>query len=208
MGGCLTTMTRRWVLARHVDGAPVPQDFRLETAELPDLAEGQFIARTILASEQETKMLQHRLATELEEKTQEAERRRLEHRALLLIEKQKAELAQANSEVELRSVRLTARERESVVDLAELERRQGLEMTFLVAQTDARVRQAQAMSPELSASLTRLGDAQLLSSLAENFGELAAVEARGLLETARKYLDFVPQSSLPMLKGAPRGDAE
>lgn len=46
----MTTMTRRWVLARHVDGAPTPQDFRLETAELPDLAEGQFIARTILAS--------------------------------------------------------------------------------------------------------------------------------------------------------------
>ena len=153
-------------------------------------------------------LLQHRLAVEIEEMTQGSERRRLEHRAQLLIEKQKAELAQATSEVELRAVRLTARERESVADLVELERRQGLETTFLVAQTDARVRQAQALSPELSASLTRLGDAQLLSSLAENFGELAAVEARGLLETARKYLDFVPQSSLPVLKGGSRSEVE
>jgi major vault protein len=177
-------------------------------SELSDRQRIEDIARTILISEQQTKLLQHRLAVEIEEMTQESERRRLDHRAQLLIEKQKAELAQATSEVELRAVRLTARERESVADLVELERRQGLETTFLVAQTDARVRQAQALSPELSASLTRLGDAQLLSSLAENFGELAAVEARGLLETARKYLDFVPQSSLPVLKGVTRSDAE
>ncbi len=50
MGGLVTVTTRRWVLARHVSGAPTPDDFRLETAELPDLAEGQFRARTILAS--------------------------------------------------------------------------------------------------------------------------------------------------------------
>ena len=37
---------------------------------------------------------------------------------------------------------------------------------------------------------------------------LAAVEARGLLETARKYLDFVPQSSLPVLKGGSRSEVE
>ena len=177
-------------------------------SELGDRQRIEDIARTILISEQQTKLLQHRLAVEIEEMTQGSERRRLEHRAQLLIEKQKAELAQATSEVELRAVRLTARERESVADLVELERRQGLETTFLVAQTDARVRQAQALSPELSASLTRLGDAQLLSSLAENFGELAAVEARGLLETARKYLDFVPQSSLPVLKGGSRSEVE
>jgi len=178
-------------------------------ADLLDRRRIEDIARAILQSEQETKLLQHKLQVELEERTQEAERKRLEHRAQLLVEKQKAELAQAQSEVELRTVRLTARERESAVDMSELERRQGLEAAFMQAQTDARVRQAQAMSPELTAALTRLGDSQLLSSLADNFGELAAVEARGLLETARKYLDFVPQSSLPMIRGtAPRGDAE
>ena len=75
------------------------------------------------------------------------------------------------------------------------------------AQTEARVRQAEALSPELTAALTRLGDSQLISSLADNFGELAAVEGRGLLETARKFLDFVPTSALPVIR-AKGGDAE
>ncbi|MBI1406444.1 MAG: zinc-binding dehydrogenase [Caulobacter sp.] len=46
----MTTTSRRWVLARHVEGAPSPEDFRLETVQLPALEDGQFIARTILAS--------------------------------------------------------------------------------------------------------------------------------------------------------------
>jgi len=177
-------------------------------AELADRQRIEEIARTILAGEQETKLLQQRLLLELEERTQDAERRRLEHRALLLIEKQKAELAQATAEAELRAVRLQARERETAVDIAELERRQQIDLLLLQAQTDARVRQAQALSPDLTAALTRLGDSQLLSSLADNFGELAAVEGRGLLETARKFLDFVPQSSLPSLRAASQGEAE
>jgi len=46
----LTNTTRQWVLARHVEGAPAPEDFRLETAPLPSAGEGRFVARTILAS--------------------------------------------------------------------------------------------------------------------------------------------------------------
>lgn len=46
----MTVTSRRWVLARHVSGAPTPDDFRLETVDLPELAENQFRARTILAS--------------------------------------------------------------------------------------------------------------------------------------------------------------
>jgi NADPH-dependent curcumin reductase CurA len=42
--------TRRWVLARYVEGAPGPEDFRLEEAPLPDLEDGRFLARVILAS--------------------------------------------------------------------------------------------------------------------------------------------------------------
>lgn len=44
------TTTRRWVLARHVTGAPTPDDFRLEERPLPALEEGKFLARVILAS--------------------------------------------------------------------------------------------------------------------------------------------------------------
>jgi major vault protein len=176
--------------------------------ELGDRQRLEEIARSILQGEQATKLLQQRLAVELEEKVQESERRRLEHRAQLLLEKHKAELAQAAADAELRAVSLQARERETQVDLAELDRRQQLELALLQAQTEARVRQAQALSPDLTAAITRLGDSQLLSSLATNFGELAAVEGKGLLETARKFLDFVPSGALPTLRSAVRADAE
>ena len=42
--------TRRWVLARHIQGAPSPEDFRLEESPLAELAEGRFLSRVILSS--------------------------------------------------------------------------------------------------------------------------------------------------------------
>ncbi len=83
--------------------------------------------------------------------------------------------------------------------------RQVLELQAMEARVAGAVKQAQAFSPELTAALQRLGDAQLLSSLAENFGGLAAVEGKALLETARKFLDFVPGSMLPVLKAPGQG---
>lgn len=46
----MTRTTRRWVLARHVEGAPTPDDFALEERPLPPPADGRFIARIILHS--------------------------------------------------------------------------------------------------------------------------------------------------------------
>lgn len=46
----MTQETRRWVLRRHVDGAPTPDDFALESQTLPPLEEGRFLARVILSS--------------------------------------------------------------------------------------------------------------------------------------------------------------
>ncbi|MFZ4606784.1 MAG: hypothetical protein ACOYM5_11050, partial [Caulobacter sp.] len=46
----MTGTTRRWVLARHVEGAPTPDDFRLEELPLPELADGRFLSRVILSS--------------------------------------------------------------------------------------------------------------------------------------------------------------
>ena len=43
-------LTRRWVLVRHVQGAPSLEDFALEERPLPDLEDGKFIARVILGS--------------------------------------------------------------------------------------------------------------------------------------------------------------
>jgi NADPH-dependent curcumin reductase CurA len=40
----------RIVLVRHIEGAPVPADFRLERLPIPDLADGQFLARNHFVS--------------------------------------------------------------------------------------------------------------------------------------------------------------
>lgn len=42
--------TRSWTLARHVDGAPSPDDFAIAETPIPALEEGQFLARTVWAS--------------------------------------------------------------------------------------------------------------------------------------------------------------
>ena len=41
---------KRIVLVRHIDGAPSPDDFRVETLPIPALAEGQFLARNHFVS--------------------------------------------------------------------------------------------------------------------------------------------------------------
>lgn len=42
--------TRSWTLARHVDGAPSPDDFAIAETPIPALEDGQFLARTLWAS--------------------------------------------------------------------------------------------------------------------------------------------------------------
>ncbi|HSI19007.1 MAG TPA: NADP-dependent oxidoreductase [Sphingomonas sp.] len=44
------TINRRFLLVRRPDGAPAPDDFRLDPQPLPDLAEGQFLIRNHYAS--------------------------------------------------------------------------------------------------------------------------------------------------------------
>ena len=45
-----TSEMQRIVLVRHIDGAPSPDDFRLETLPIPELAEGQFLAKNHFVS--------------------------------------------------------------------------------------------------------------------------------------------------------------
>jgi NADPH-dependent curcumin reductase CurA len=47
MQGGTPLVSRRWVLARRPKGPPVPEDFRLETAEVPAPAEGQMLVRNV-----------------------------------------------------------------------------------------------------------------------------------------------------------------
>jgi major vault protein len=175
------------------------------TASLSDKQRLEEVARQLLQQDQQTKLLALQLETELEEGTWELERRRVQHKRAVQAMQAEQELSAVQADGALRALRLATKAKEAAVEIDELEQRQRLEVAFLLAHTDARVRQAQAVSPELSASLQRLGDAQLLSSLSENFGELAAVEGRGLLETAKKFLDFAPSPAFPLLK---RADAE
>lgn len=78
---------------------------------------------------------------------------------------------------------------------------QKLNITYLKEKVDGAVKQAGAFSPHIVEAVKRLGDAQLLSSLAENFGELAAIEGKGLLAVANKFLDFKHTGAMiPMLK--------
>ncbi len=170
------------------------------------------IERQLLRAEHETRTLKAELDAEREERAALLEEQRLAARALLAQHKREADLKDAELDGQVRTKMLEVRALESAADVDERTRKQALDLALLREQVEAAVRQASAFSPELIAAVTRLGDAQLLSSLSANFGELAAVEGRGLLETARKFLDFVPQTSLPMLKptklAGREGDAE
>ena len=121
-----------------------------------------------------------------------------------------AELARnEDSLTESREAARLARERaaaEQCLALAKEDR--ALQQATLQAQVDAAVRASQAFSPQLVSAVNRLGDQALLERMAENFGELAAVEGRGLLETARRYLDFVPQTLMPVLQPPPEEPAQ
>jgi major vault protein len=106
---------------------------------------------------------------------------------------------QATLENELLKVRIDGRR---AGHAEELEHRKGalaLELEDLAARVEAAVGAGRAFDPHLVHAIQRLGDQELLGSLAENFGELSAVEGRGLLETARKFLDFVPSTLVPSL---------
>ncbi|WP_414646325.1 NADP-dependent oxidoreductase [Corynebacterium sp. UBA2622] len=45
-----TNSTQQWVLASRPEGTPTSENFRLETAELPELADGQILVRNDIAS--------------------------------------------------------------------------------------------------------------------------------------------------------------
>lgn len=75
-----------------------------------------------------------------------------------------------------------------------------LTLKELDARVGGAVEQAKAFSPHLITAIDRLADEKLLGSLASNFGHLAAIEGKGLLETARKFLDFMPSTMTPVLR--------
>lgn len=147
------------------------------------------IDRDLARANHDTELLRLALEEERRERSAEMERTRAERA-----------LADAEMELQVKSKQL---ETERALHLADLEKRgdlQSLALKDLEARVKAAVDQAQAFSPHLVMALERLADEQLLSALSTNFSELAAIEGRGILETAQKFLDFVPSTMLPVLK--------
>ncbi len=163
------------------------------------------IERTLAAERQRTELLRLALVEE-KSQTEHAAAEAGEQRRRALIELERArEMRDADLSHEIRQKKLQA---ELAAHEAQLKRRQdlqSLELERLRAEVEGAVKQAEAYSPHLVSALHRLGDETMISALTENFSELAAVEGRGVLETARKFLDFVPQSLVPQLKSASNG---
>jgi hypothetical protein len=128
------------------------------------------------------------------------EKQRREREAALLETRRGLELRDAELGLAVRRQQLQALREAHEQELAKRAELQLLALKSYDAKVEGAVKQAQAYSPHLVEALRRLGDERLLASLSENFGELAAVEGKGLLETAKKFLDFVPSSLVPTLK--------
>lgn len=185
--------------AARVGAMELTLDAGAREAELGAQRRLEEVERALARAKHETAALQAALDAERAAQRHaeaEAERRRLAALAALDAEREAAVLAAGLA----RSARQAeAAHEEHARGHARRQAGQALELEALAARVEGAVRAAQAFDPHLVAALNRLGDQALLERLAENFGELAAVEGRGLLATARKFLDFVPASLVPRL---------
>ena len=174
-------------------------DVAAKEAALVDQRRLQEIERALRHEAQSTELVELELRAEVEQRAHALDAQRSERKANMEALAQALELGRAEAASKIRQSELAL---QRIEHESELERRRGqqaLALEELEARVTGAVRQAGAFAPELISAVNRLGDAQLLSSLTANFGELAAVEGRGLLETARKFLDFVPATLLPSL---------
>ncbi len=124
-------------------------------------------------------------------------------------QRQAAALASTEHESVVQEKRRGMKEKDHELELKRKADLQQLNVAYLQEKVNGAVKQAEAFSPHVVEAVKRLGDAQLLSSLAENFGELAAIEGKGLLAVANKFLDFRHTGAvIPMLKELPDSDEE
>jgi major vault protein len=168
------------------------------------------IERQLAEERQRTRILELELEKRLTEELHTmAEAREAQRLALVQLERAR-ELQDAELAAKIATTRLEADRATHEMALQRKEDFQVLALKAHDARVEGTVKQAQAYSPHLVETLRRLSDTQLLGELSENFSELAAVEGRGVLETARKFLDFVPASVVPTLRsnGVSHDDAE
>jgi major vault protein len=159
----------------------------------------QQIERALAEEAHATGLLQHRLQAEREQQAQALRQQAEAHQLELVQLARRRELTDTELSAELAERKRAVRQAEHQVELQIKSEHQALALQELRARVEGAVQRAQAFTPQLAVALNKLADEQLLAALAENFGELAAVEGRGLLQTARKFLDFVPATLLPRL---------
>ena len=169
-------------------------------------AQREAISRAVEVNEvsarHDAQRLRLQLGAEQDALELEFRRKRLELEAALGTMERATELAAAKELTQVIEQTIAGRALEHQAEIGRQSDMLELRTRELAARVDAATRHAQAFSPHLVEAIQRLGDEELLGRLSSNFSELAAVEGRGLLETARKFLDFVPASYLPQLGDA------
>ncbi|MCK6551894.1 hypothetical protein L6R52_39035, partial [Myxococcota bacterium] len=165
------------------------------------------IERALLREAQTTAILRLELERDEHERRHLLEKEKRERAAALAKQEREAALEDATLALGVTERRLAVLSAERTAELTHRRSLQGLELEALDARVRAATAHAEAVGPQLVEALRRLSDDALMSTVAENFGELAAVEGRGLLETARRYLDFAPAHVLPVLRQVSDGAA-
>jgi major vault protein len=195
--------------------AALLQKAQLETIESNvDLVQKETaLAKELRTQEIQRQMAQERAKThqavfELEQKQQERAflAQRADEERLVQLQELSRERDRRWAELDttIKGIKRTDKEAEHRMRLEHKSQWQDLSIQEFNTRVEGAVRQGAAFSPHLVTALNRMGDEQFLTALTENFSELAAVEGRGILATAKKFMDFIPANFAPQLK--PDGD--
>jgi major vault protein len=176
-------------------------------AELANQRRLEEISRALEQERHKTEELRRQLRLESEQGEHNFQASLLEMEDNIRQQREATTIAATDHDLALQAKRREARERDHELELKRKGDMQQLNVAYLKEKVDGAVKQANAFSPHVVEAVKRLGDAQLLSSLAENFGELAAIEGKGLLAVANKFLDFKHTGAMiPMLKEQPEDE--
>ncbi|MFZ9886587.1 MAG: hypothetical protein ACO3JL_03700 [Myxococcota bacterium] len=166
------------------------------------LSEGRLeeLSRKLAKEQHESSLLQLELKSIRDARERQCALDEEAHLRALTEQERQRELHDVALRDEIERQRMSTQRAQQDLELLRRRELQELAERSLQSRVDAAVRQAQAFSPHLVETLQRACDERLLESIGQNFAELSAVEGKGLLETARKFLDFVPQQFAPALR--------
>jgi major vault protein len=176
-------------------------------AELANQQRLEEISRALERERHQTEELKRQLRLESESGEHNFQTSMLKFEDTIREQRDLADAASIEHELAMQERRRVAKVRDHELEMKRKSDQQELNIAYLKEKVEGAVKQANAFSPHIVEAVKRLGDAQLLSSLAENFGELAAIEGKGLLAVANKFLDFKHTGAMiPMLKEQPESD--